>query len=330
MKYGLATIATAISVIALWCPWACERKNAEPEKDLTIVVEADRSKITQEERALAEKRSLFEQEKEALERERRDLEQSREQAKGVDQVQEKRLLDNERRLAEKERAMREREASLEAERAAIEKQKQALDGKGGAAAGSPGGEIVQRERGLAERERGLAQREGLLAQREKSLAEREAELARREAAFLKLQGQPVRASAPVGGGGPAVTRQTVDKAMKDALARMRQKGLLWADLPAEVSGAQSQVTRALKKGEIARAADLVEQLDAAVNSIQVDADFIDRKFKWLNELKRTRPPAAADAETVKTLLRRVTQLVGDGQFAAANQELNRIHALLSR
>ncbi len=329
MKFGYAAIATAITAAALCCLWACDRKGPEPEKDLTIVVEADRSKIAQEEKALAEKRSLFEQEKEALERERRDLEHAREQAKGVDQAQEKRLLDNERRLAEKERAMREREASLEAERATIEKQKQALEGKAGAA-GIPGAEIAQRERGLADRERGLAQREGLLAQREKSLAEREAELARREAAFLKLQGQPSRAPVPVAAGGPAVTRQAVDKAMKEVLARMRQKGLLWADLPAEVSGAQAQVTRALKKNELARAADLVEQLDAAVNAIQVDADFIDRKFKWLNELKKTRPPAAADAETVKTLLRRVTQLVGDGQFAAANQELNRIHALLSR
>jgi lipopolysaccharide biosynthesis protein len=127
-----------------------------------------------------------------------------------------------------------------------------------------------------------------------------------------------------------VTRQAVDRAMKDALARMRQKGLLWADLPAEVSGVQTQVTRAIKKGELARAADLVEQLDAAINAVQIDADFIDRKFKWLNEIKKNRPPAAAQAENVKSLLRRVTQLVGDGQFAAANQELNRIHALLVR
>ncbi|NMB74754.1 MAG: hypothetical protein GYA21_06445 [Myxococcales bacterium] len=329
MKSKLATAISAILLAALCSLWACDRNGPEPEKDLTIVVEADRSKIAQEEKALAEKRSLFEQEKEALERERRELEQAREQARGVDQVQEKRLLDSERRLAEKERAMREREASLEAERATIDKQKQALGVKAGAA-GLPGAEILQRERGLAERERGLAQREGLLAQREKSLAEREAELARREAAFLKLQGQPVRVLAPTAGGGSAVTRQAVDRSLKDALARMRQKGLLWADLPAEVSGVQAEVTRALKKNELARAADLVEQLDVAVNAIQVDADFIDRKFKWLNELKKNRPPAAADAETVKTLLRRVTQLVGDGQFAAANQELNRIHALLSR
>lgn len=330
MTSGTATVAmVVVTATVLGGLWACERKGAESEKDLTIVVEADRSKIAQEEKALEEKRSLIEQEKSALEQERRELQQARDQVKGADQVQEQRLLENERRLADKERAMREREAALEAERDKLERQKQVVEGKA-AGGGVPGVEIAQRERGVADREKSLAQREGLLAQREKALAEREAELARREAAFLKLQGQPVRAAAPAGGGGPAVTRQSVDRAMKDALARMRQKGLLWADLPAEVSGVQAQVTRALKKGELARAADLVEQLGAAVNAVQVDADFIDRKFQWLNELKKKKPPAEADAETVKTLLRRVTQLVGDGQFTAANQELNRIYALLSR
>jgi len=326
---GSATRRLVLVLVVLGAGWGCDKKDQAKQEDLTIVVEADRSKIAKEEQKLQAQVAEMEKEKETLLRERSELTQAKEQNKGLDKVQEARLLESERRLLEKERSIRTREASLDSERTAIQTQKQDLEKK---APGALGADLPIREKGLADREKGLAGREAELARREKDLAQREADLAARETAFIRLQGSAVTTAArtPAGRiGGQTVTRDQAEKAHKAALNKMRQKGILWADLPPEGTHLQGDLAAAQKKGDGGRLLDLAEQLDGLVSSIQIDSDFINRKLQWLTKLRKDKNPSAADSDTVKNLLRTVTLLVGDGKYAAANQELNRIHALLS-
>jgi DNA repair exonuclease SbcCD ATPase subunit len=310
---------------------ACDRDAGKnQEEDLTIVVEADRSKITAEEKKLKERLSEFEQERERLRKEKADLMSSKEVLAGKDQAQLKRLAGLEKKLWEKEREMWAREAALEKERDRLADNKSDLLGRVPAG----GGGIAGRERSVAQREKSLSAREADLAKREKDLGEREAELARREAAFLKTKATLASARMPVlpkpGSRAGSVGRAKAENAYKAVLKKMRNRGILPGDLPLEFAGMSREIKEAQNEGDFSKMMDMVEQLEAVVDATRVDTEFIDRKFARLAQLTKEKKPAGKDKQTVSLLLRKATQLYSDGKFVKANKELNRIFALLTK
>ncbi len=326
---------TALSVLVgcvLLAGFACDRDAGKSqEEDLTIVVEADRSKIAAEEKKLRERQSQFETERERLRREKADLMASKEALAGKDQAQLKRLTHLEKKLWAKEREMWAREAALEKERVQLADNKSDLLGRVPAAGG---GGVAVRERSVANREKSLSAREADLAAREKELAQREAELARREAAFLRTRATLASARMPAvprpGGRSGTVGRAKAEKAYKAVLNKMRKRGILLGDLPLEFSGVNREIKEAKGEGDFSKMMDLVEQLAAVVGATRVNADFIDRKFARLAQLNKEKRPTGKDKQTVSTLLRKATQLISDGKFVKANRELNRIFALLTK
>jgi len=311
---------------------ACDKDASEnKEEDLTIVVEADRSKITAEEKKLKERLSEFETERERLRKEKADLMASKDALAGKDQVQLKRLAQLEKKLWAKERGMWAREATLEKERERVANDKSDLLGR--VPAGKGGG-IAGRERSVAGREKSLGAREADLARREKDLAVREAELTRREAAFLRTKATLASARMPVlpraGGRAGSVGRAKAERAHRAVLKKMRKRGILASDLPLEFTGVNREIKEAKGEGDFSKMMDLVEQFEAVIAATRIDADFIDRKFGRLAQLTRERKPTGKDKQTVSTLLRKATQLYGDGKFVKANRELNRIFALLTK
>jgi DNA repair exonuclease SbcCD ATPase subunit len=311
---------------------ACDKEGGKnKEEDLTIVVEADRSKIAAEEKKLKDRLSEFESERERLRREKAELMANKEALAGKDQVQLKRLSQLEKKLWAKEREMWSREAALEKERERLADDKSDLLGR--VPAGKGGG-IAGRERGVAVREKSLSAREADLAKREKDLAAREAELARREAAFLRTKATLASARMPAlprpGGRGGSVGRAKAEKAYKVVLNKMRKRGILQSDLPLEFAGVNREIKEAKGEGDFSKMMDLVEQLEAVVAATRINADFIDRKFARLAQLTREKKPTGKDKQTVSKLLRKATQLYGDGKFVKANRELNRIFALLTK
>jgi hypothetical protein len=255
--------------------------------------------------------------------------------KGKDKIQARRLVDLEKKLWKKEREMWEREAALEKEREKVARSKSDLLGKvSGQVAAVPPGNVAGRERSVAQREKGLSGREASLARREKDLSKREADLARREAAFLKLQASLSSARMPVmprtTGRGLTVSRAKAEKTYKGVLKRMRRYGILNSDLPLEVAGLSKEIEAAKKEGDYSKMMDLIEQLGAVVSATKVDSGFIDRKFLRLAQLTKERKPQGNKKKKVSSLLRKATQLYGDGKFALANRALNKIFALLTR
>ncbi len=308
-------------------------KKKNKQEELTIVVQADRSKIAKEEQELQSRMSEFQKERERLRKEKDSLMTSKEQLQGHDQVQSRRLSEKERNLYLKEKGMWEREKSLETERKKLALQKDQMLGRISSGVSSPSLDTAHREAGVARREKGMAAREADVAGREKEIARREAELARREAAFLRAKSSIATYRPPLPAGnrrGQAVSRKKAQAAYKGALDKMRKHGILPADLPLENSGLINDIAGAKKEGDYDKMMDLSLQLAEIVKSTRIDAEFIDRKFQRLAQLNNEKKPSGKDKQTVSRLLRKATQLYSDGKLVLANREMNKIFALFAR
>ena len=129
-------------------------------QDLTIVVEADKSRILQEEQSLQQKRATFEEERERLAREKSDIEQKLSTLSKKDKRQREELEQQQKRLADEEKKVRERQASFEGEREKLEEEKSKLLERISKMTATRGGlTIEQREQGIAQREKDVAERE---------------------------------------------------------------------------------------------------------------------------------------------------------------------------
>ena len=319
---------------------ACDKEEEGhgKDEDLTIVVEADRSKISKDEQELRIRQVAFEKERKQLRSEKTKLMTEKNQSQNKDKATSKRLSELETRLWEKERSMWSKESTLEEKRNQLSKSKSdlLLKAASGGGRGTPAGStIASREAGIANRERTFANRESNLARREKDLTGREAALARREEEFLKLQAKLSTARMPViprvMPSGGRVNRKQAEKAFKVVSRKMRARGILWTDLPPEMAGLKKEFYAAKKVGNFDLAKDQVSQLEATLSALVIDAGFIDRKFARLDAQigsKTLKKKSQKDRQAVSASLRKATQLFGDGKFKAANRELNRISALL--
>ncbi len=318
-----------VGLVVMVCGWgmACDLKGDKAQEDLTIVVEADRSKLTEQEKQLSARLDEFEKERERMRAEREDLMKAKEQIKDKDADQAKRIKEKELRLWSKERSMWKRESALDKEKKKLDNNKTSLlsmpVSRAGIESSMPG-----READMASRESSLAGREKELSRREARVAEREAALAVREKGLANPR--IITVPQPISGSG-RVSKKVAKRAYRRALKAMSGKGILSQDLPPELQGVKADIKKALNKKDYRSVRDLSEQLRAALSAMVVDEGFIKRKFANLNSLSRKNPPKdSTKKKKVKSLLRTATQLVADGQFKKANRSLNRIYSLLRR
>ncbi len=326
-------VAVIFAGLCLLLPMmACEKKEAKKGKseDLTIVVEADRSKITKEEQELRARQAAFDMERKRLREERAKLMKEKERLGSKGSLAH--IKELEQRLWQKERQMWNKEAELEKVRNSIAQNKDKLLAKVSGAK-QVGGDLAKREQDLARREAQLAKREqqlsgipsGAIASRMDKLEQRMAELTRAVEKLASVRSVPMpRMHSPSG----RVSRKQSKKTFAKATTLMRKKGLLWGDLPGDLKGFRDDYYASQKSADYAKANDLAEMLMSSVKNLAIDSEFISGKFTRLNELIARKPIKAKDKKRVSSLLRKATQLVGDGQFFKANRELNRIFALL--
>ena len=291
------------------------------------MVEADRSKLTEQEKQLTARLEEFEKERERMRAEREKLMKAKADTKNKDADQAQRIKEKELRLWSKERSMWKRESALDKEKKKLDINKTSLlsmpISKAGLSSNLPG-----REASMASRESSLAGREKELSRREARVAEREAALAVREKGLASPR--IITIPQPRSGSG-RISKKQAKRAYRRALKTMSSKGILSQDLPPELQGVKADIKKALNKKDYRSARDLSDQLRAALSAMVVDEGFIKRKFNSLNALSRKNSPKdPAKKKQVKSLLRKATQLVADGQFAKANRSLNRIYSLLRR
>jgi hypothetical protein len=281
------------------------RKPADDE--LTIVVQADKSRVAAQEAALEEQRKQLGAERDRLRKEAGRLSESKEspQAKAQELVQRAVQLvrDQEEFASRRERLVEERDVLVQK------------------ALSPTSTQLAERERQLTLREAGLAEREKDLASREAALAGREAALAQREAQGDKLAHRPAEKAEP-----PA--RGAVERAYKGLVLAMEQRGVVAADLAPAQQKALLDAAGFRGGGDLARSMAAIESLEASVGALSIDGEFVARKVQRVDALARSGD--AKGREDVGRLLQEVARAYSDGRYSEANRALNRIILLLDR
>lgn len=322
----IALLASAAALLACGGRGGDELREDESVKE---VVEADRQLAQQEGHLLARRGSLQRSRTElrgqrtALLTRKLALEEADTPGKAALEQEESRLVALEAKLVAQELNLSQKLDTL-------------LQQKTGLAARAGNQSPEARDLLLARREAALAQRERELRRRELELSARERELAARE------QQAGSRANRVFGGGQPrfvpalgagsagrsSATRRDVEPIYQAALRTMEARGVLAVDLPAGVDRLMTETRHAVARGDFGAARQAAEQLVAAVRAVAVDRAFVGAKMARLSQAIRARPPRGKGQTQAEELFRQAATYYGDGQFAAANRQLNRIYALL--
>jgi len=180
--------------------------------------------------------------------------------------------------------------------------------------------IAQREDRVAKREATISERERTIAQREEKLAQREKETCSAAPAMI-IQQAPPKADGKYG-------KVDVQPLLAKARAAMSKKGVLLADLPGPSQGLEGESTKAMADGDWGKAYFAAAQLVATVDAIKVDRAFIQAKTGRLSTQVKASKVDDTTNQQLSGVLSDVMQKYNDGNFAAANQRLNQLAALL--
>jgi hypothetical protein len=186
--------------------------------------------------------------------------------------------------------------------------------------------IAIREDKMAQREAKVGSREATIGERERAIAAREAQLAQREKETCSQTPLIIQQAAPKADG--KYGKADVQPLLARARATMIKKGVVVADLPGPAQGLEGESTRAMADGDWGKAYFAASQLVATVDAVKVDRAFIQAKTARLsNQVKATRVDDATNQQ-LASVLADVMQKYNDGNFAAANQRLNQLAALV--
>lgn len=323
--------------------WVACDKNEEsaeaPEEDLTIVVEADRSRLLAQEKELEEKSTAVQSERDRLSKERADIAQKLSTLSKKDKKQRDQLEAEQKRLADEEKRIRTDAKKFDDERRRLDQDKNVL---------------LERITALTKKGKGgltIEQREEAVGQREKTLAEREAKLAEREAKIGGMEAQTVRVleeanrlvaelrggagrtvvvtQAPSGGStGSVASKTSYQKLRKQVQSKMENKGLLVDDLPPTVRGLFQQADAAADNKDYQGAEELLNQLQSAVDSRTIDRQFVDAKMARLNKEIQDTKLDEKRKKKVSSLLQELGEAFTDGRYDRANRKANQIASVL--
>ena len=318
----------ALALTAIVWGAACRENRDAPEDESVKRVVAQDRKLAKQEESLLRRRGALQRERTRLRDQRaqlisKKLNLSDDDAHGKQAIeqQESKLMALEAKLMKQEVALNQKLDIL------VEKKSSLVGGLKNSQSKTM--LLARREHALAGRERGLARREADLARREKVLADREQALAVRQAKLCPRQAITTVVTKTVPPPrGRSYKRGDVEPVYRAALKAMRVKGILTADLPPGIDKLVTTVRHAVSKHDYTRAKFAADQLLASVRAIRIDRSFIGGKISRLSRVIKRRPPRGGEKAKVAALFRRATASYGDGRFRAANQQLNRIYALL--
>ena len=304
-------------------------------EDMTIVVEADKSRILEQEKSLNQKQESIREERQRLQRERQKIARRLSNLSKRDAQQREKLKAQQEKLEREETALRQRIDSVEQKRKKLAQEKNQLLKRISelTKAKRDGLTLAQREQLVAKRERALAKRERQLAKREAKVTRKQneaAEVLERATALLeKLSNAPARPAAPSADAAPQrerVTRSMVMRKKRKLSAQMKSRGILREDLGdrgRELFRAAAKATRAK---DYASAQELYEKLHGLTQQVRIDRDFVKGK---LDRVSRENPSLGKN-ERMQSLLSEASMFYTDGRWARANRKINQIIAILQK
>jgi DNA repair exonuclease SbcCD ATPase subunit len=343
---GMLVVAVSLAIGGAACDLANDTEAVEDDgvEDLTIVVEADKTRIMEEERNLRERRQSMAAERERLEQERTEVSKQLASLSKQDKKQRQKLEAEARRLAEKDREVRDRNQSLEAERAKLDQDKSKLLERISKLTKTKGGlSIAQREELIGRREKELARREAELAEREKNVSLREAQTAKNLAELGETLQQvrsgglartvAVNAPSQSSRAGSGVSRGAVQRSQRQVRSNMGAKGILLEDLPPQARELSRAADAAYKSRDYTSSHEALTQLAKVIAGIVVNEGFVKAKMSRINRAyddKAQKKLSAKKQQRVQALLAEVSESYSDGRFDRANRKINQIHSLLPK
>lgn len=316
---GRALAWAALGVAALA---GCESAKGGGSDEVTIVVQGDRRELELQEKSLKERETSLRAEQEKIDKRQAELDRVRAAA---DAEQARRIEEEMTRLRAEQGQLSAQLNANAAQKTEVAARRTALE--------VPTAQVALSE--LSAREAGMATREAKLAARELDIAEREKELGQREKRLVALAEKLAaeEKAAPAESGSDRAARevpkaQAVDARHKKLLEELDARGVRIADLQPEDQPLNAEIWNARKKGDYARAADLLVELSSAVKRLKIDQRFVEQKMVRLQGVRSGARLAERQRSEVERLLREVTSAYSDGKYEAANQGLNRIAAIL--
>ncbi len=332
------TWAAPLALLAAALPACKDDQKAAPEaavEEMSIVVEADKTRILEEEQSLKKERANVESEQARLERERAEVSERLASVNKKDKAQRDKLEADQRRLQEEETRLNARLRSFQDDRDKLERDKNVLLEKLSKLEGPKSGQsIQQREETMAKRERDLAKREAELAQRERAVAEREAEVGKalRDAQGLLASAGNTRtvvvaAAAPSASASSNPTSASVGALRREVMRKMEYRGLLTDDLPPTARELDADARSALKSKDYGAAQEALLKLDKAVDAVVVNSAFVQGKMTRINRTYAGTKLDQNRSTQVQKLLSEFGELATDGRWDRANQKANQMVAV---
>jgi hypothetical protein len=324
------TLALAAAITLLITSGCKKEDDIRQDESVKVVVATDR-KLAEEEAKLLASRGSLQRSRSTVRDKRADL-LTRKLALGDDDTDSRtraQLEEEESELVHLEARLAKQEIALNKKLDSLFEQKSGLVAKLGKGTEQTKTYLLaRREHSIAQRERSLGRREAELGAREKVLAGREHALAVRQAKICPGRSTVVHVPSARPRTEKAYTRKDVEPVYRNALATMRKKGILIADLPPGIDRLVTDTRHAVSRGDYSKAKYSVDQLLAAVRAIRIDRGFIGTKIAKLSKIIRRSPLKGSKKAQAQQLFRQATTAYGDGRFSAANKKLNRIYALL--
>ena len=332
-------LSIALTVLPLLAGTACKDSTQpatnEPAavEEMSIVVEADKSRILEEEKSLEKKRASVEEEQNRLERERNEISDRLASLSKKDKSQRDKLEADQKRVQDEENRLSAARKSFDEDREKLERDKNKLLEKISKLEQPKGAQTVEkREEAVTRREREIARREGELASREKQVAEREADVSKalREAQSLlssigstKVIVQNVPSAAP----SATPTSTSVASLRRDVMRKMEYRGILLDDLPPAVRELEQESKSGTKSKDFASAQDALVKLDKAIDGIAVNGPFVQGKMTRINRTYASTKLDNAKSSQIQKLLSEFSELATDGRWDRANQKANQMVAI---
>ncbi len=330
-----------IACVATLATFACKDPQAKapeaaPVEEMSIVVEADKTRILEEEQSLRKERATVEDEQARLSLERTEISERLATLSKKDKSQRDKLETDQKRLQDEETRLSTRMRSFEEERDKLEKEKNKLLDKiskidpGAAPKGSL--TVQQREESMAKREQTVARREAEVAQREKAVADRENEVGKalRDAQSLLSTAGSTRTivmNAPAASPSATPTPASVASMRRDVTRKMEYRGLLTDDLPPTAREYDQEAKNSVKQKDFAAAQDALVKLDKTIEGVVVNGPFVQGKMTRINRTYASTKLDANRSTTMQKLLSEFTDLATDGRWDRANQKANQMVAL---
>jgi len=300
------------------CDDAQHNPTSSIPEDLTIIVESDKTRILEAEKALAQQQRLIAKQQQSVRQRQQKLADQIKNLSGKKARQRQQLQNSNLALQHQEQQLQQQASALQSQRTSLETEKTTLlKNINQWLKQQPAPSLASREASLAQREAALADRETRLGQQ---LTAMQHQLQRIERTINQIKTH--RKS-------PTLGLATCRKMSAQITTYMQRNGLWLYDLPALTQQQWQQAQQALKQRHATQACSQLTSIKKTVDSIQINAKFIQSKMRRVNTmLAQPNLQHKITPQTLSQLLSNINQALSQGRYHRANEKLNQIFTLL--